>query len=122
MKIISLIIITIITVIFSTPIFAQTNLNDINQKVCSRFEDDLSKMAAIMEEVRRRQGITETRVAFGGIDTPIKSADYQITYAAEALAFQKAQKFSTSTQLKSSLEGLRSKILMAKKEVGKVLE
>ena len=98
-----------------------TNFDEINQKVCNRFEEDLSKLAAIMEELRRRKGITETRVAFGGIDDPIKSADYQITYGAEAIAFQRAQKYASNAQLKSSLLGLRSKILKAKTEVGKAL-
>lgn len=93
----------------------------INQKVTSRFEQDLVKMAAIMEELRKRKGITETRVAFGGIDTPIKAADYQITFAAEALAYQKAQKFSTKQELKYSLQILANKILNAKSKVKKAL-
>ena len=79
------------------------------------------KLAAIMEELRRRKGITETRVAFGGVDTAIKSADYQITYTAEALAFQRAQKYSSKAALKNSLEILKNKILKAKSEVGKAL-
>lgn len=116
---------TILLVIFlSGSVFANDAPNYlylINQKVCSRFEDDLAKMAAIVEEVKRRKGITETRVAFGGVDTPIKVADYQITYAAEAIAFQRAQKFSYKNELKSSLEVLKNKILQAKNEVGKVL-
>ena len=100
----------------------QTNfLDQINQKVCDRFEGDVLKLAAIMEELRRRKGITETRVAFGGVDTQIKSADYQITYVAEALAFQRAQKYSSKVQLRSSLEVLKNKILKAKGEVGKAL-
>ncbi len=122
MKLVNIICIIVIAFIFSTPIFAQTNLNDINQKVCTRFEEDLSRLAAIMEELRRRKGITETRVAFGGVDTPIKLADYSITYAAEAIAFQRAQKFSSNSQLKYSLEGLRSKMLKAKIDVGRALD
>ena len=117
-----IIIIIIITVIFSTSAFAQTNLSDINQKVCNRFEEDISRLAAIMEELRRRQGIPETRVAFGGVDTQIEVADYQITFAAEAIAFQRTQKYSSKSQLRSSLETLRGKILKAKGEVGKALE
>lgn len=97
-------------------------LNQINQKVCDRFEGDLSKLAAIMEELRRRKGITETRVAFGGVDTVIKSADYQVTYAAEALAFQRAQKSSSQANLRNSLEVLKGKILKAKNEVRKALD
>lgn len=114
--------ITLIIFFLITPeVFAATTY-DINQKVCDRFEDDLSKLAAIMEEVRRRQGITETRVAFGGIDNQIKSADYWITYGAEALAYQRAQKFSSNGSLRSSLEVLRGKVLRAKSEVRKALE
>lgn len=97
-------------------------LYQINQQVCDRFEGDLSKLAAIMEELRRRKGIQETRVAFGGVDTQIKSADYQVTYAAEALAFQRAQKYFSKAQLRSSLEVLKNKILKAKAEVRKALD
>lgn len=112
----------LITIIFPTSILAETNLNQINQKVCSRFEEDVSKLAAIMEEVRERKGITETRVAFGGIDDQIKSADYWITYTAEAIAFQKYQKPLSVGGLKSSLESLRGKVLRAKIEVGRALQ
>lgn len=113
-----LIIFSPVVVIAAT---SQTDLNQINQKVCDRFELDLTKLAAIMEEHRRRKGITETRVAFGGVDTPIKSADYSITYAAEALAFERAQKYSSTGSLRGGLEVLRQKILKAKGEVGKAL-
>lgn len=102
-------------------IYASVDLNQVNQKVCNRFEDDVSRLAAIMEEVRERLGITETRVAFGGIDDHIKEADYWITYAAEAIAFQKYQKPQSVGGLKASLEGLRGKVLRAKREVGEAL-
>lgn len=104
--------------IYASPL----NLDQINQRVSDRFEDDTAKLAAIMEELRRRQGIQETRVAFGGIDTPIKSADYWITYAAEAIAYQRAQKYSSVSELRGSLEVLKNKVLKAKAEVGKALE
>lgn len=94
----------------------------INQQVCSRFETDVTKLAAIMEELRRRKGITETRVAFGGSDTLIKNADYWVTYAAEAVAYQRAQKYSSKSVLRNSLEVLKNKILKAKTEVGKALD
>lgn len=100
---------------------ATPTLNDVNQKVCSRFEADTVKLAAIMEELRSRKGITETRVAFDGVDTQIKSADYWITSAAEAVAFQRAQKYSSQNQLRNNLEVLKNKILKAKGEVGKAL-
>lgn len=102
-------------------VFAEVNLDQVNQTVCNRFEGDMVKLAAIMDELRRRKGITETRVAFGGVDTPIKSADYWITSAAEAVAFQKAQKYTSKAQLRSSLEVLKNKILRAKNEVRKAL-
>ena len=107
--------------LFIVPNVYAASSDEINQKVCDRFEEDLNKMAAVMEEVRARKGITETRVAFGGVDTPIESADYQITYAAEAIAFQRAQKLSSSSQLRGNLEGLRQKILRAKTEVRKAI-
>lgn len=107
---------------FVSPVFGFSTLDDVNQKVCIRFEEDMSRLAAIMEEVRERLGITETRVAFGGIDDQIKSADYWITYAAEAIAYHRAQNFSSKQQLRSSLEVLKGKVLRAKNEVRKALE
>ncbi|MDP3948210.1 MAG: hypothetical protein Q8P87_00700 [bacterium] len=118
-------ILIILIMLFLSPTILAVDTTDtlyqINQKVCDRFEGDLSKLAAIMEEFRRRKGITETRVAFGGVDTQIESADYQITYAAEALSFQRAQKYSSKAQLRSSLEVLKNKIQRAKNEVRKAL-
>lgn len=111
-----------LTLLMPVIVFAEISLNDVNQKVCDRFEGDILKLAAIMEELRRRKGITETRVAFGGVDTQIKSADYQVTYTAEALAYQRAQKYSSKNQLKNSLEVLKNKILKAKNEVRKALD
>jgi len=108
--------------IFSVPkVFAAPTLDYINQKVCDRFEEDLSRLAAIMEEIRRREGITETRVAFGGVDTAIESADYQITYAAEAIAYQRYKKPESINGLKSSLGVLKNKVLQAKTAVGKAI-
>lgn len=105
-----------------TPSAYALSLVEVNQKVCSRFEEDASRLAGIMEELRRRQGIMETRVAFGGIDDQIKSADYWVTFTAEAIAYQRAQKYSSVAGLRSSLEVLRGKVLRAKSEVGKALE
>ncbi len=120
-----LLLLGILAVFLPVSVFAATSSADslyqINQKVCDRFEGDVLKLAAIMEELRRRKGITETRVAFGGVDTQIKNADYWVTYAAEALAFQRAQKYSSKAQLRSSLEVLKNKTLKAKSEVGKAL-
>lgn len=120
-SIIVIIFIIVINFILNSSANAQPNLGQINQKVCNRFEEDLNRLAAIMEELRRRKGITETRVAFGGVDTPIKSADYWITYGAEAMAYQRAQKYNSTVALKSGLEVLAGKVLRAKGEVGKAL-
>lgn len=111
-----------ILILLVSPVQAFTSLDDVNQKICSRFEEDVSRLAAIMEELRRRKGILETRVAFGGIDDQIKSADYWITYAAEAIAYHRAQNFSSKGELKYSLEVLKGKLLKAKGEVGKAIE
>lgn len=101
---------------------ATDTLYQINQKVCSRFEEDVAKLAAIMDELKDRKGITETRVAFGGVDTLIKSADYWITYGAEAVAYQRAQKYLGKSELRYSLEVLKNKVLRAKAEARKALD
>ena len=102
-------------------IHAASSLDEVNQKVSNRFEEDVSRMAAVMEELRERKGIKETRVAFGGIDNQIKSADYWITYAAEAIAFQRSKKPDSQTTLKSQLNTLAGKVIRAKNEVKKAL-
>ena len=115
-------IFAIFTFFLPFSVLASTStLDNTNQKVCDRLEADVIKLSAIMEELRRRKGITETRVAFGGVDTQIKSADYWITSAAEAVAYQRAQKYFSKSELKYSLETLRDKILKAKAETGKAL-
>ncbi len=122
MKIITTIIFIALMVLFSASVFAQTTLSGINEKVCDRFEESVLRMAAIMEELKARKDVKETRVAFGGVDTPIESADYWINYAAEAIAYQRVQKYSSKNELRSSLEGLKNKILKAKAEVRKALK
>ena len=112
----------ILMFLVSSPVLAFTSLDLVNQTVCTRFEEDVSRLAGIMEEVRRRKGITETRVAFGGIDDAIKSADYQVTFAAEAIAYQRAQKYSSASGLRSSLEVLRQKVLNAKAGIAKAIQ
>ncbi len=116
-------IILLIAILLPSATFAGTpNLDQINQKVCNRFEADTARLAAIMDELRDRKGITETRVAFGGSDTPIKQADYWVNFAAEAIAFQRAQNYSSAGALRSSLQVLAGKILKAKNAVGKALD
>lgn len=124
MNITTIIIISIITFIIPTSTFAQSAdaLYQVNQKVCDRFQEDVNKLAAIMDEQRERKGITETRVAFGGSDTPIKAADYWVNFGAEAVAFQRVQKYSSKQELRSSLEVLKGKLLRAKNEVRKALD
>lgn len=104
------------------PVYASINLDQINQKVCDRFEEDTVRLAAIMDELRDRKGMKQTRVAFGGIQNQVETADYWVTYAAEAIAYERAQKFSSASQLRSSLEVLSGKVLKAKAEVGRALE
>ncbi len=119
-----IVIILLLTTLYLIPntVIASVTLDTVNQNVCDRFEGDLNRLAAIMTEYRRRQGITQTRVAFGGINTPIEAADYQVTYAAEALAYQRAQKYSSVVSLKSSLEVLAGKIINAKSQVAKAIK
>lgn len=117
-----LVLVGLVLLIFPVTVFAAPSLEEANQKVCNRFEEDVVRMAGIMEELRRREGIIETRVAFGNVDTQIETADYWITYAAEAIAFHRAQKYSSKQQLRSSLEVLKGKVLRAKSEVGKALK
>lgn len=118
-----ILLIVCLSFIYPTMIFAQVTLSDVNQKVCLRFEQDLNKISAIMEELKRRKGIEgeKTTVAFGTPKNPIESADYWITFAHEALAFQKAQKSSSKNNLRYSLEGVAGKILRAKNEARKAL-
>lgn len=108
--------------IFPAVSLASADLDQINQKVCSRFDEDALKLAAIMEELKARKKITETRVAYGQVDTPIEQADYWVNFAAEAIAYQKIQKYSSKERLRSDLGVLKNKILRAKNEVGKVID
>lgn len=114
---------------------ADKMLNEINQKVCERFDEDVTKMAAILEELKRRAGVTETVVAFGQGDTTLDKAAYWVNYAQEAVAFQKIQDYTpqigsdpsigianSQANLRSSLVGLQQKIIRAKNEVKKALK
>ena len=121
-SLISLSIITLITFVFSSAANAKLDLDSVNQKVCDRFEEDTARLAAIMDELRDRKGITETRVAFGGSDTQIKQADYWINFAAEAIAFQRSKKNDSQATLKSQLQTLAGKVIRAKNEVGGALQ
>lgn len=88
-----------------------------------------------MEEAKRREGVTETVVAFGQGDTPLDNAAYWVNYAQEAIAYQKIQDYTpqvnssdpsagisnSQANLRSSLVGLQQKIIKAKNEVKKAL-
>lgn len=114
---------------------ADEMLYQINQRVCSRFDEDLNKLSAILEELKRRNGVTETVVAFGQGDTQIDTAAYWLNYAAEAVAYQKIQDYTPSlnlsnlsgsityrkNELKGDLEVLKNKIIRAKTEVKKAV-
>lgn len=110
---------------------ANQQLKDVNHKICDRFDSDVAKMAAILEEEKRRQNITRTTVAYGQGNTPLDSAAYWLNYAAEAVAYQKSQDYTpnlsgnlknglinSENNLNNDLGMLRNKILKAKTEVG----
>lgn len=115
---------------------ADQMLYDINQKVCTRFDQDLTNLSAILEELKRRNHVTETVVAFGQGDTQIDTAAYWLNYAAEAVAYQKIQDYTptlnlsnlagsitnSTNELKGDLGMLKGKILRAKSEVKKAIE
>lgn len=115
---------------------ADQMLYDINQKVCSRFDQDLTNLSAILEELKRRNGVTKTVVAFGQGDTQIDTAAYWLNYAAEANSYQKIQDYTPSPNLsnlsgsityrmnglKGDLGVLKNKIIRAKTEVKKAVD
>lgn len=115
---------------------ADQTLYNINQIVCNRFATEINKMAAILEEEKTRLGVTQTVVAYGQGDTLLDSAAYSLNYAAEALAFQKAQDYTPDLQgtnlpqavnnsaanLKGKLKTLQNKILQAKTAINKALD
>lgn len=115
---------------------ADLTLQEINQQVCLRFQEDLNKMAAILDEEKRRQNVTKTIVAYGQGNTPLDAAAYSLNFAAEALAYQKAQNYTpnisggnlsgavntSSGNLRSDLGVLKGKILNAQAAIKKALD
>lgn len=111
-------------------------LNQINQQVCLRFDEEINRLSAILEEEKVRQGRTDTIVAYGRGETQLDTAAYYLTYAAEAVAYQKIQDYTPQigqgnpdTAVRLSLNNLRGnlqtvqvKILKAKQEVKKALK
>lgn len=110
-----------------------------NQSVCDRFEKDILKMSAILQELRRRLDVEgkPTVVAFGAGRNEIEDAEYWVNWAAEAVAYQRIQDYTpristessvgpaikvSTTNLRSNLNGLAAKIIKAKGEVGQALK
>lgn len=112
-----------------------TKLNEVNQNVCNKFDLDIQKLSAILEEEKARQKTTETIVAYGRGETPMDNAAYYLNYAAEAIAYQRSQDYtpqignnpkaglsSSLSNLKSDLRITQTKVLRAKSELKKTLE
>ncbi|MDO8498877.1 MAG: hypothetical protein Q7S44_03770 [bacterium] len=111
-------------------------LGETNQRVCQRFDVEIAHLAAILEEKKYRQGVSNTVVAYGRGNTALDSAAYYLNYAAEAVAYQKIQDYTpligqgnlkgsvntSMLNLKSNLQTVQGKILKAKAEVGKAVE
>ncbi len=110
-----------------------------NQKVLVRFDEDIAKMTAILEEYKSRQGLegTETTVAYGQGDSPVDTAAYWLNYAAEAVAYQKIQDYTPAisgdasvkgaiknetASLRADLIGLKGKILKAKGQLQNIIK
>lgn len=114
---------------------ATFGLNDLNQTICKRFDIDIARMGAILEEEKRRKGVTKTVVAYGQGSSPLDSAEYYLNYAAEAVAYQKIQDYTPSitggnlkggvsaslANLLSDQKILQGKVLRAKAQVLKTL-
>lgn len=115
---------------------ADKMLSEINQSVCDRFDMDINKLSAILEEEKFRQQVTKTVVAYGQGNTPLDTAAYYLNYAAEANAFQKVQDYTPQiangknlaggvnasiSNLKSNLQTVKGKILRAKTEIKKAI-
>lgn len=114
---------------------AGSDLKEANRIACARFDVDINKMAAILDEEKRRQDITKTVVAYGQGNTPLDSAAYELNYAEEAVAYQKAQDYTpnisngnlaaavqvSDNELKADLNMLRGKMLTAKLELNRAL-
>ncbi len=124
--------------IFTPRVLAQTNSEanqlpkTINENVSNNFSQDVTKIAAILDEEKRRQNITSVRVAYGMGITPMDSAEYYVNFAAEAIAYQKIQDYTPSSNSASSIQNslnnlisnltiLQGKVLKAKSETQTVL-
>lgn len=114
-------------------------LVETNQKVLVRFDDDIAKMTAVLEEYKSRQNLegANTKVAYGQGDSQLDQAAYWLNYAAEAVAYQKIADYTPQISddasvpgainrqvniLKADLTGLKAKILTAKVQILKVIK
>ncbi len=125
MKLFIIILALILFLPIAQAVQAETSIDTINQKVLQRFDGDINNLSAILEELKTRQHVTKTVVAYGRGETPLDSAAYYLNFAAEASAYQKVQTYSSNqtgrSQLKSDLITLASKILRAKSEIKQAL-
>lgn len=110
-------------------------LDEINQKVSGRFDVEIARLGAILDELKSREGVTDTIVAYGQGETPLDNAAYYLNFAAEASAYQKAQDYTprigggnlgsaftiSMNNLSGNLKVLQGKVLRAKSEVGKAV-
>lgn len=110
-------------------------LQTINLDICSNLQNQVNKMAAILDEEKRRQKITSTRIAYGVGNTPMDDAEYFVNFAQEAIAYQKSQDYTPqiSGSLKAGVVGslnnllsdlniLQGKVLKAKSETQTALD
>lgn len=110
-------------------------LKDLNQSECAKMDNDVNKMAAILEEEKRRQNVSKTTAAFGGLNSPLDSAEYYLTFAAEAVAYQKAQDYTPQisgnlsagvnesiNSLEANLNATQGKVITAKTYLQKALD
>ncbi len=110
-------------------------LGDLNQSECQKFDNDINKMAAILDEEKRRQNVNKATAAFGGLNTPLDSAEYYLTYAEEAVAYQKIQDYTPQisgnlqsgvsgsiNNLESDLNTTQTKVMTAKLKIQQALD
>lgn len=106
-----------------TSLKQETNkITQTNKAVCDRFETALNQMSDILDKEKTRQGVTDTVVAYGRGNTPLDSAAYYLTYAAEAVSYQRSLNFNSQSSLKINLLTLQSKVERAKTEIKKALD
>lgn len=114
---------------------ANQMLKDLNLSECQKFDTDINKMAAILDEEKSRQNVSKTTAAFGSLNTPLDTAEYYLTFAAEAVAYQKVQDYTPQisgslsagvnesiNSLEANLNTTQAKVTKAKEEIQKALD